>query len=377
MRIADARPRRVLLPFVLVILSTGPAPACAQTVSGGPGNDYQASVVVPWQQPQQRIAVFERLDGSFSGDLWLTHSSDGGSSWSAPEAVVASAANERHASLVQTAPDTLALFHLGNAGGGFRIHRALSVDGGSFVASGALDLGWASAGEVNPQVTRDPDGTLNLCYHRLGGAAYIARSADGGTTWDMLRTQLSPGNAALPRLTRRAADGRYLLVYQTGSNPVTIWTRTSLDPHLWTDTPQRLVADGNNHDGWPLVLPEGRFAVFWARVVAGAFQIHASVSDDGTTWSPPAPITERPGLANVQPFAFAAGRGRAELYWGAAQVAGSTDHDIVRAAPVVLDASIHEDGFEDAAAAVLVAPPGSATLRAPPTADVRAGAASG
>jgi hypothetical protein len=329
------------------MLVAAAAPASEQTVVGGPGNDYQASVIRPWGQAQQRIAVFERLDAQFSGDLWLTRSIDGGASWSTPVAVVDTAGNERHASLVQTANDAYALFHLSNASGSFRIHRASSVDGASFVGQGPIELGWASGGEINPQVSREADGSLNLVYHRLGGAAYIARSADGGVSWDTLRTPISPGNAALPRLTRRASDGRYLLAYQTGSNPVTVWTKTSSDPYDWSAPPVALVADGNNHDAWPLALNDGRFAVFWARVVDDSFQIHLSLSPDGVAWAPPAAVSDRPGLANIQPHALDSDDpGRVELYWGAAQVAGSSDHDIVHLPRLQIEPPFFADGFE-------------------------------
>ncbi len=337
-----------VLPALLIALTAASsAAASVQTVVGGPGNDYQASVIRPWTEPQERIAVFERLDGQFNGDLWLTRSNDAGASWTAPVAIISSAGNERHASLVQTAENAFALFHLSNVGGSFRIHRASSADGSGFVAQGAINLGWMSGGEINPQVLREPDGMLTLSYHRLSGPAYLARSTDDGASWDQLQTQVSPGNAALPRLARREIDGRYLLVYQTGSNPVTVWTKTSSDPYDWSGTPVALVADGNNHDAWPLVLADGRFAVFWARVVAGAFQIHVSISEDGLLWSPPTAVSDRPGLANVQPFALTAeGTGRIELYWGAAQVAGSSNHDIVRLASLQLDPPFFADGFE-------------------------------
>jgi hypothetical protein len=312
------------------------APA-EQTVVAGPGNDYQATVIRPWAEPQRRIAVFERLDGAFSGDLWLTASQDDGESWGLPVPIIDTAANERHASLVQTGDEAFLLLYLSNASGGFRIHRATSVDGIAFVQQGAIDLGWVTAGEINPQLTRDPDGALNLVYHRLGGAAYLARSLDGGASWDTLRTQVSPGNAALPRLARRDADGRYLLFYQTGAATVSLWARTSDDPYDWSASAVQLVADGNNHDAWPLVTSDGRFAVLWARVVGGAFQIHASHSADGVVWSAPLALSDRPGLKNVQPYALARELGgQAELYWGAGQVAGDGNYDIVRLAAVQL-----------------------------------------
>lgn len=335
------------LRAVVGLALLGPIALHAQTaVVAGDGNDYQAAVVRPWGEPAARVAVFERLDAMFSGDLWLTRSADGGATWNAPEPVVDSAANERHPSLVQTAADRFQLFHLSNAGGGFRIHRAESSDGLRFEPAGAIDLGWPTAGEINPQVIREPDGSLLLAYHRLNGAAYVARSKDGGVTWDTLRTRVSPANAALPRLAYRERDGLYLLAYQTGSMPVTIWVATSHDPFDWSTPPQRLVADGNNHDPWPVVLEDGRLAVLWAREVAGAFQIHSSHSSNGVDWNAPLAQGDRPGLNNIQPYALASPSGRVELYWGAAQVPGDGDYDIVRVGAALVVDAVFADGFE-------------------------------
>lgn len=321
-----------------------------QTVVGGPGNDYQAAVIVPWAQPQQRIAVFERLNVTFSGDLWLTRSDDDGEVWTEPSPIVISPANERHASLVQTGADAYLLLYVSNATGGYRIHRATSSDGSTFTGHEALDLGWASAGELNPQVLREPDGGLILVYHRIGGAAYLARSDDDGASWDALRTQISPGNAALPRLAYDATRARYLLAYQTnpGDNQLRLWLRTSADPYLWTDTPLALADTGNNHDPWPLVLDGAHWLVFWTRVVDGSFQIQVRHSSDGgLAWSPAQQLSDRPGLANVQPYALPAGRaGQVELYWGAAQQAGNGDYDIVRVPSLLVVDAIFADDFE-------------------------------
>ncbi len=357
LRLLPRVPRRALSSLPLGLFATLPL-AAQQTVIGGPTNDYQAAVVVPAQDPVARILVFERLDASALGDLWLTRSVDSGANWTTQVRIVGTAANERHASLVQTDPSGYALFHLSNASGGFRIHRATSIDGATYSASTPIDLGWPTAGEINPQVVRRADGRLLLCYHRLSGAAYIAASADAGASWDTLRTPLSPSTAALPRLAVRESDGLHLVVYQTGSNPVTLWVKTSFDASDWSAPARMLTVDGNNHDAWPLVLSDGRLAILWARVIDGAFQIVSTVSSDGIAWTPPRQQTARAGLHNVQPHALpAAASGVVELYWGAAQVGGLTDLDIVRSAavevaPATTAALIHADGFEGGVAHV-------------------------
>lgn len=302
-------------------------------VSGGGGFDYQASVIQPWSQADQRIVVFERLNpATLSGDLYLTRSTDAGLNWTEPVGIVTTSANERHAVLVQTGPESYQLLHLSNASGSFRIHRASSADGQTFLQLGAIDLGWPTGGEINPYVIRQADGSLTMTYHRLSGAAYIARSFDKGESWDTDRVQISPANAALPRIAYRESDGLYLLVYQTnpGNNQLQLWSRTSLDPASWTDVPQQIVPDGNNHDALPLVLTDGRYIVFWARVAEGNFQIFSAESAHGQSWAAPIQRVSRPNLANVQPHGLVLTKNMIDLYWGAATSSNGSDYDILR-----------------------------------------------
>lgn len=334
------RPKDGLMPalrpglgLVLLLLGSWLVAGEPINVSGGGGLDYQASVIQPWGQPDQRIVVFERLNPStLSGDLYQTRSEDAGMSWSEPVGIVTTPANERHASLVQTGAASFQLFYLSNASGGFRIHRASSDDGEAFLQLGAIDLGWPAGGEINPHVVRHADGSLTLTYHRLSGAAYIAGSVDDGVSWDTNRVQVSPGNAALPRVAYRESDGRYFLVYQTnpGNNQLQLWSRTSLDPASWTDSPQQIVPDGNNHDALPLVLASGGLIVFWARVAEGNFQIFSAESNNASNWSLPTQRVSRPNLANVQPHGLVLDGHIIDLYWGAASNSSGTDYDILR-----------------------------------------------
>ncbi len=323
---------------------------CAETpVVPGPTNDYQASIVTPDDDPDQRILVFERLDAGFIGDLWVTRSADGGLTWSAPAIAVATVANERHAALVQTGVDAYSLFHLSGSGSAFRLHRATSTDGVAFIAHGPIELGPPAMSEINPHVIRHADGTLTLTYHRLGGPSYLAQSQDGGVTWDTGRTQVSPGNAALPRIAFRDSDGMYLLVYQTGGNPVTLWVKTTTDPLDWSAPARLFTPDGNNHDAVPVVMPDDSFVILWSRFIDGGFQVVSSRSADGVAWQPMLQHTDRPGFDNIQPHVLQGPtNGTLDLYWGAGQVPGnpSVDHDIVREPAVLVADMIFGADFE-------------------------------
>ena len=100
---------RYLFSSALLIAST--AAAQGVPITSGPFNDYQPSVIRS-SDDGARIVVFERLDASTSGDLWITRSSDDGVSWTPPVAIIASSANERHAALLQLGPSSYVVFYL-------------------------------------------------------------------------------------------------------------------------------------------------------------------------------------------------------------------------------------------------------------------------
>ena len=166
---------------------------------------------------------------------------------------------------------------------------------------------------------------------------------------DTLRTQVSPGTAALPRLAYRESDGTYLLVYQTGGASVSLWIKTSTDPHDWSSPARALTVDGNNHDALPVVLADGSFVILWSRVIDGGFQVVSSRSMDGVAWQPMLQHSDRPNLANIQTHALPGpAPDSLELYWGAAQQPGDGDYDIVREAAVRVAEVVFADGFDSA-----------------------------
>jgi hypothetical protein len=295
------------LLFVLAaaVAAAGPGPQAVQPIFDGPELDYQPSIVRV-QPGGQLMVVFERIDlTSFFGDLYVTFSGDGGETWSVPAAIIATPLNERHPSLLQLAADSFVLFYLvdESGSGAYRLHRATSSDGVTWTDQGALHLGWDTPGEINPNVIREADGTLTMTYHRLSGPSYIARSTDDGATWDTLKTQVSDGNAALPRLAKRESDGLYLVTYQVnpGGNNLDLYAKVSTDPYDWTG-PQIPVSTAiNTHDSQPIVLQDGTFLVAYAMTPVSYFDIFYRTSCDGVSWSDEVQVTHDASRYDTQP----------------------------------------------------------------------------
>jgi hypothetical protein len=308
--------------------------AAGAPIYGGSENDYQPSLIRT--ADGRLMIVLERLaPRTNSGDLFVSTSADGGATWTTPAVIINTKLNERHPSLVQHASGTYSLFYLvADAKGAYSIHRATSANGSTWTRHGAVSLGWTTAGDMNPSVIVEADGSLTMTYQRSNGSAYvgyIARSVDGGATWDARRTTVSDGTSGmLPRVARRASDGLYMVTFQaTGPGGVmAIYAKTSADPYAWS-VPRTPVSEGQNaHDSQPIVLEDGRFLVTYVAVGADAgFNVYYRTGD-GSAWAAPVKVTTDVDQYDVEPHPILQGTpGHVVLSWGRQRAAGS-DYDI-------------------------------------------------
>lgn len=336
----------ILLPGLILVHAVGAS--TAGPVYSSPDLDTQPAVL---RTAAGRILlVIERLSGA-SGDLWVTSSDDNGATWAEPKPAIATSRNERHPALAQLPDNSFALFYLVDQGSNtFRIHRATSTDGSAWVDRGALELGWITGGEINPSVIRAADQSLIMVYHRLGGSSYLARSTDGGATWDTLRTQISVGNAALPRIAQRAGDGQYVVVYQVnpGNNNLDLYARVTNDPYTWNGPQIPVSIADNSHDAQPVALADGRFLVAYAQQKPGAvFDIYYRTSADGAQWSNEIPVTSDTDRYDVQPHPLVDPQsGNVQMFWSRQQSAQPYgDHDIWADRSVALPPAFVPIGF--------------------------------
>jgi hypothetical protein len=310
------------------------ATAAGAPIYAGTQNDYQPSLIRT--RDGRLMIVLERLAArTNSGDLFVSTSADGGATWSVPSLIVGTKLNERHPSLVQHASGAFSLFYIVvDAKGAYRIHRATSANGAAWTQHGAVNLGWSTAGDMNPSVILEADGSLTMAYQRYTGTAYvghIARSLDGGVTWDALRTTVSDGaSGMLPRVAKRESDGMYMVTFQaTGpGGQMAIYAKTSANPYNWS-VPRVPVSEGQNaHDSQPIVLHDGRFLVTYGAVAGDAGYNLYYRTTDVATWGAPVKLTTDADQFDVQPHPILhATPGHVVLSWGRQRAAGS-DYDI-------------------------------------------------
>ncbi|HEY0022941.1 MAG TPA: sialidase family protein [Longimicrobium sp.] len=318
----------------------GPDAALAATTAvgaslhSGPENDYQPSLFR--LNDGRLMTVFERLaPRTNSGDLYVSTSSDNGVSWSAPALIVGTRSSERHPSVVQLPSGAFALFYLVvDSKGAYTIQRATSADGRTWTARGAVSLGWGTAGDMNPSVIVEADGSLTMTYQRHNGTTYVgylARSLDGGATWDGRRTTVTGGGQGmLPRIARRAADGLYMATYQAAGadGKLAIFAKTSADPYAWPAQAAVISTVTDSHDSQPIVLEDGRFLLMYIGLGSDAGYNLYYRTTDGAVWTAPVKVTTDLDLHDVEPHPVLHGTpGRVVLAWGR-QRAPSSDFDI-------------------------------------------------
>lgn len=310
------------------------ATATGAPVYGGTENDYQPSLI---RTADGRLMIaLERLaPRTNSGDLFVSTSSDGGTTWSTPRLAVGGKLNERHPSLIQHASGSFSLFYLSvDAKGAYSIQRATSPDGVTWTQRGPVNLGWSTAGDMNPSVILEGDGSLTMTYQRATGTTYvgyIARSTDGGATWDALRTSVTDGTQGmLPRVAKRASDGMYVVTFQANGpgGQLAIYAKTTATPYAWGGARTLVSHVENSHDSQPIALEDGRFLVTYISVGTDvAYNVYYRTTD-GFAWSTPVKVTTDSNLYDVQPHPILHGTpGHVVLSWGR-QRAANSDYDI-------------------------------------------------
>lgn len=301
-----------MLAVFLAALTCSPV-----VVSGGAPIDYQPS---PLQDEDGRLLVaFERLtppSQGFLGDIWMTFSSDTGSTWSAPVPAVTGSANQRHPALVHVPAGGYRLFYLSDQNGPYRIFSAYSPDGSVWTEEGEVNLGWTASEDIgNPTVSAEGDSALVMSYDRFFGlGGYSARSTDGGVTWDTDMTRINQ-KGRLNRLIRHS-DGTYLCSWQEtgGGTIVNIFASYSADLSSWAPS-ESLTTNNNGHDSMPFEDEDGNAWIFYSKHSGTVYEVmRRSVPVWGTYG-----IEELiySGVHNAtQPHPLLLGDGRTALFWG-------------------------------------------------------------
>lgn len=340
--------RELLLALVLCASVACDASAMPIAISGGKKVDVHASAA---QGPDGRlVVVFESTVLGVIG-LHRSQSTDGGASWSTPQQLwpqpqFVGREHYSHPALVWRNGSYLLVYYdrWQQAGGiGHRIGLARSTDGISFTEdAGGLDLGWSDGSETHPHLNAEADGSLTLVYQR-GNSAFLARSDDGGQSWDQTRTLIAE-DALKPRISRRS-DGEYLLIWQNPAGNMLL-ARTSSDPFQWKATPVVLVAGTACREGTPLALADGSAMVFYAARVADDFDIYSRSRSSTGVWSPPLLQIRQnpPGVDDFQPTPLLTAGGL-RLFWSHGRAPPTLGYTHVYT-QVISDTAIHADGFE-------------------------------
>lgn len=293
--------------------------AVSQTpVTDTTARESQAFALQPWDSPQERIVVMDRVDLNSTYQLYVARSSDGGATWTAPSPALATGMYESHGSLIQTGENAYLLLYSTLTDDGMRISRATSTNGENFTIEGPLDLGWEEPGSVRPHAVRLSGGRIVMVYGRpLETPAYVSWSDDDGASWDTSKVQIAPAGAQYPRITWRESDDRFLVTYSTtakdGSSLLLARTATEIDD--WSDPPTEISSGDGDFISTPLALDDGEFAVFWGQSVGSDVQLFSSHSENGNDWSAARQHTFTNGSTNIAPFGLDAAEGCVDLFW--------------------------------------------------------------
>jgi len=297
--------------FLLMALAGTPV-----VVSGGSSIDYTPS---PLQNADGSILVaFERMTPpgqGFIGDIFITASTDTGSSWSTPTVVVEGAANQRHPALVHVPSGGYRLVYLSDESGGYRIFSAFSPDGVTWTEEGQVDLGWTAGSYGNPTVTSEGDTALVISYDKFFGlGGYLARSTDGGISWDTEMRRINT-KGRLNRIIRHP-DGTYLCAWQEtgGGSIVNIFASFSSDLETWAPS-ESLTTNNNGHDAMPYIDEDQVPWIYYAKYEGTVYRIMRREVPVWGSYGEELLIHED-SHHSTQPHPILLADGRTALFWG-------------------------------------------------------------
>jgi hypothetical protein len=303
-------------------------------VSGGPGNDYESWIAR--LSDHRLMVVFDRNPDWASGDLYVTFSSDDGSTWSEPQLIISESGDQATLSFVQMPDGLLRLWYASNQGGAYAIYTAHSEDGEVWTVDGPIDLGWSSSTtHYDPTVILEADSSLTMSYVVSSSGVYIAHCPWGGD-WDTDMTMVS-SSGYRARVTKHS-NNTYLYAYHKrtgGTYDYDVFVTTSTDRINWS-APVRLTNNMNSHDPFPGEMSDGAYIVYYAKYVAPAYNLCRRRSYDAVNWEPEEQIT-LDATNNTQPHFFAEMNYIYLVY--AHAVSYPDDHD------VYFDRSIYEPAF--------------------------------
>ena len=200
---------------------------------------------VLYQAPGGPLLLFYKV-GPSPRRWWglLTHSSDGGATWSAPERLPGEILGPIKNKPVLMKDGRLLCPSSSETGGRWRIH--VETIGLEDLLRGARPAAWQrsnaltspdSAGLIQPTLLPWTDEVVQLLCRSRQGWVYSAWSEDGGRNWSACQpTSLANPNSGIDAV--RLADGPSLLVY---------------NPHPRERTPLRAALSGDGRD-WQDVL---------------------------------------------------------------------------------------------------------------------------
>ncbi len=297
--------------FLLLALAGAPV-----VVSGGSPIDYMPSPLL--NTDGSLMVAFERMTPpgqGFVGDILITLSSDTGSTWSTPTVVVDGTANQRHPALVHVPSGGYRIVYLSDESGGYGIFSAFSTDGITWIEEGQVDLGWSSGSFGNPTVTSEGDTALVVSYDKFfGQGGYVARSTDGGISWDTEMRRINIKG----RLNRilRYPDGTYLCAWQEtgGGTVVNIFASYSSDLETWAP-PESLTTNDNGHDAMPFIDGNQIPWIYYAKYEGSVYRI---MRREVPCWGSFGEelLTYEDAHHSTQPHPLLLSDGRTALFWG-------------------------------------------------------------
>ncbi len=250
----------------------------------GPGEAFVAVLditIVP------SLNVVWQDDTSGSNKIYMSKSTDGGATWSPPQALSLKTGNARNPAIAIDNADNIYSAWQGNAPGNNEIYLTKSTDGGTQWTLQRLSE--ESGQSQRPAIATDDANAIYVVWQDNAPGndeIYLKKSIDGGGTWIQKRISFTTGQSRHPAVITDSAGVIYVAWQDNTEGNYEIYLKKSADcGNTWTF---RRISSNTGQSQRPSIAVDSTNTIYlaWQDDTPGNNEIYLKRSaDGGNTWT--------------------------------------------------------------------------------------------
>ena len=282
------------------------------------GDCYEPAIAL---DSSDTIHVAWDSDAPGNYEIYYIQSTDGGANWSAVQRLTWSSGWSEYPAIAIDSSDRIHIAWQDDKSGNLEIYSIRSTNGGANWGT-VKRLTWNSGSSGSPAIARGAPNTIPIVWQDNTGTPgyseiYFKKSTDGGQTWSGAKKLTSnAGDSREPGIARDAVGGIHV-VWNDGTpgNPEIHYKKSADGGTTWGVVRRLTWSPGQSEYPVVAIASDGVVHVVWDDDDPGNYEIHHKKSTDGgSTWNSVQRLTWSTGASIVAAVARDAA-GKVHVVW--------------------------------------------------------------